>query len=142
MYVAEDLVWRHRATELENTKDIVLLSSAIERVKATPDTVTNSDRIAHEVLVRPSDTDHRRIAFSHRTMQFFEDATSGKKVPDVVYIEYLHEVHSKSRYDLVGVPSRENGGQEVISFLIDRDTGATAARTYVSWISKTLTDGV
>jgi len=139
-YVAEGLVWRHRATELENTKDIVLLSSAIERTKV-PTAVANNNRLVHQVLVRPSDTDFRKVVANHRIMQFFEDSMAGHKLPDVIYIEYLDELHANSRCDLFGVPNKETGGQEMVSFLIEQDIGSIIARTYVSWASKTLKDG-
>ena len=125
--------------ELEETKDIVLLSNAIERVKA-PQTVANSSsgRISHEVLVRPSDTNANRIVSSHRLMQYFEDSFSTTKSPDVIYIETLGEIKAKTRCEVVGVPNSDNGGQEIISFLFERDTGSTMARAYVSWASKAL----
>jgi len=139
-YVVDDLVWRHKATELEDTTDIVVLSKAIERSRAATMSASSSGRIAHEVLVRMSDTDRRRLVHSHRLLQFFEDSYGATRVPDVVYVELLDELRAKTRCDVVSVPNNDNGGQELISFLVDKDTGKTSARVYVSWANKALKD--
>jgi len=139
-YVAEDLVWSHQTVGLDNTQDLTLLSSAIDSVKV-PSVVANSNRLSHEVLVRPSDTDRRRIVNNIRMMQFFEDATAGRKIPDMIYFEILSELRAKTWCDILSVPNSENGGKDIISFLIDRESNKTMARSYMSWAAKVIQDG-
>jgi len=136
-YVSQELVWRHRCLELENTTNLSVLSDAIEATEV----VSNKNRLSHEVLVRPSDTDRRKIVKHSRMAQFFEDAFPSGKVPDLLYLEILSELRAKSWCDLISVPNKENGGSEVISLLVDRDSGKNIARSYVSWISKVIQDG-
>jgi hypothetical protein len=118
----------------------VLLSSAIDKANPT-NGVTKSNRLCHEVLVRPSDTDRRKIVNNNRMMQFFEDAVAGTKVPDLTYIEVLAELKAKMWCDVFTVPNTENGGNEMISFLVERESGKTIARVYMSWAAKVLTEG-
>jgi hypothetical protein len=97
--------------------------------------------MSHEVLVRPSDTDRRKIVNSVRMMQFFEDATASSKAADLVYFEMLDGLRAKEWCDVVTVPNMGNGGNEMISFLIERETGKTVARSYMSWAAKVIQDG-
>jgi len=138
-YVAQDLVWRHRCLELENTKDLAVLSTAISNA-GNPAVVTSNQRMTHEILVRPSDTDRRGIVNNVRLAQFFEDAVMATKVPDLIYLELLSDVRPKTFCDIVTVPNKEKGGSEVISLLLDRETGKTLARGYMSWIAKVIQD--
>jgi hypothetical protein len=133
------LVWRHKATELEDTKDLVLLSTAIQKT-TIPSAIASNTRLAYEVLVRPSDTDRTRTVTGSRVVQFFEDAVAGSKVPDVLYVEFLHGLKAKTRCDVVCVPNNENGGQEMIGFIIERDSKQSFARAYISWANKTIRD--
>jgi len=126
-------------TELENTKDLVVLSSAIDRVN-TPSVVTHSSRLSYEVLTRPSDLGRRRVVTNPRMMQFFEDAISTLKVPDLIYFDILGDLKAQTRCDVLTVPNNETG-KEMISFLIERDSGKTVARTYMSWAAKVIQDG-
>lgn len=115
----------------------MLLSTAIEQAKH-PTSVSKNARLTHEVLVRPSDVDITKSVSGHRMMQYFEDAISVNKVPDVIYIDFLGDLKAQSRCDVFSVPNNENGGKEIISFLIERETNKTIARSYVSWASKSL----
>lgn len=123
--------------ELENTKDITVVSTAISRTDI-PSSVTNG-RLAHEILVRPSDTDRRKIVNSARIGQFFEDALlSHGKVPDMFYYEILGQLRAKTRCDIFSAVPHDKAGSEMVSFLVERDTGKTIARSFVSWNSKVL----
>lgn len=128
--------------ELEDTKDIVLLSTALERIKRPQPSANGAhERVSHELLVRSSDTNLKKTVRGDRLMQFFEDSFGTSKVPDVVYIETLAEIRARTHCEVVGVPNTDNSNQEMISFLLDRETGKTLARAYVSWASKALRDG-
>ena len=127
-------------TELENTEDLVLLSTALDKMEI-PSVVTNNNRLSHQVLVRPSDTGRRKVVSNARMIQFFEDAVAGSKLPDMIYLENLADLRMKTWCDVLTVPNRENGANETISFLIERDSGKTIARTYMSWNAKVIQDG-
>lgn len=134
-FVSQDLAWRFQQAEIEDSRELVSASTALETA-FPPNVVSSPSTPINQVHVRFSDLETPSSIKAHRLFQFFEDSTSaiGTQLPALMYVEVLGKLALPSAvFDVFGTTN-----QDTVTVMVNRADKQIVARSFVSHHPKTL----